>query len=156
MQQRLTNHTGPGFSDKGANTLTEIGCEAEATRTTDHKNSAAVSQHTSPGPILYTFRWPALSVAQRHISILAGQCNTLLRAFPDTGKPARLTLLLAFNNIKRLFIFLALAFLASSIGGGIAAAWNGGNYISVLIRWSLADYFGYRLCTPLILSLGNW
>lgn len=66
---------------------------------------------------------------------------------------------LAFDSIKDLFIFLAFALAVSPIGGGIGAlvaTGGGGDFGGTLMRWSLADFFGYCLFVPLVLSWRTW
>lgn len=64
-----------------------------------------------------------------------------------------------FNTIKDLFRFLAFAMVVSPIGGGIgalASTWDGGDFTGALLRWTLADFFGYCLLVPLVLGGRTW
>jgi len=64
-----------------------------------------------------------------------------------------------FTTLKELLRFLAFALLVSPIGGGIgalASTWGNGDFAGALLRWTLADFFGYCLFVPLILSGRTW
>ncbi|HKX41233.1 MAG TPA: ATP-binding protein, partial [Burkholderiaceae bacterium] len=66
---------------------------------------------------------------------------------------------LAFDNLKDLVTLLCLAALASPLGGLIGAAGAaqaGAPFGSVFLRWSLADFFGYCLLVPLVLTWPQW
>jgi len=66
---------------------------------------------------------------------------------------------LAFDRLKDLFLLLSLALLASPVGGAIGAmtaTQAGGAFGPVFLRWSLADFFGYSLCVPLVLTWRQW
>ncbi|HEY9065931.1 MAG TPA: response regulator [Burkholderiaceae bacterium] len=69
------------------------------------------------------------------------------------------TVSLAFDNLKDLFTLLFVAGLASPMGGLIGAAGAaqaGAPFASVFLRWALADFFGYCLLAPLILTWPQW
>ncbi len=66
---------------------------------------------------------------------------------------------LAFDTLNGLFTLLMFAFLASPVGGAIGAIgamMGGAPFGSVFFRWGLADFFGYCLLVPLILTWGQW
>ena len=66
---------------------------------------------------------------------------------------------LAFDNLKDLFTLLCGAGLASPLGGLIGAAGAaqaGAPFAPVFLRWSLADFFGYCLLAPLVLTWPQW
>lgn len=66
---------------------------------------------------------------------------------------------LAFDRLRDLFLLFAFALLASSVGGAIGAieaSREGGAFWTVFLRWSLADFFGYCLCVPLVLTWRQW
>ena len=56
-------------------------------------------------------------------------------------------------------IFVSLAVLASPVGGligAVGAAQTGAPFGTVLVRWGLADFFGYCLFAPLMLTWPQW
>ncbi|KQV81188.1 hypothetical protein ASC87_09670 [Rhizobacter sp. Root1221] len=66
---------------------------------------------------------------------------------------------LVFDNLKDLFTLLCGAGLASPLGGLIGAAGAaqaGAPFAPVFLRWSLADFFGYCLLAPLVLTWPQW
>ena len=66
---------------------------------------------------------------------------------------------LSFDNLKDLLTLLCVAGLASPLGGLIGAAGAaqaGAPFGPVFLRWSLADFFGYCLLAPLVLTWPQW
>ena len=66
---------------------------------------------------------------------------------------------LTFDSLKDLFALLGLALLASPVGGAIGAfgaAQSGAPFGTVLVRWGMADFFGYCLFAPLLLTWPQW
>lgn len=108
---------------------------------------------------------PSYAVAELWIGYSVGQAWTYSLA--NTAEVAGLLAILARYKIRALTfdtlsdmqaLFLAAAG-ASLVGGGLGATFatlQGGVWWPVFIRWSLADYFGYCLFVPLVLTWHAW
>lgn len=93
--------------------------------------------------------------------------NAIIYGFANVAEVASLLWLLkkttietlAFDCLRDLFVLLPLALLASSVGGVIGAleaTQASAAFGEVFLRWALADFFGYCLCAPLVLTWRNW
>ena len=63
------------------------------------------------------------------------------------------------SDLRQLGVLLVAVTAASVLGGGLGASWvaySGGSFLSTALRWALADFVGYLVFAPVILTLGDY
>ena len=65
----------------------------------------------------------------------------------------------AFNRLRDFGVLLICVAIASGLGGLLGSSWVGilgGPFAATAIRWALADFVGYIVFVPFVLTLSHW
>ncbi|GBG15001.1 histidine kinase [Novimethylophilus kurashikiensis] len=127
--------------------------------------SALLLVHKRARFITLLLAFPVFVVAERNLGYPFA--NTLVYSFANVFEVTVLLGLLkmtgmrslTFDRVRDLVAMMLLGITASLSGGMIGALGSlssGTDLLPLWIRWSLADFFGYCMCVPLVMTWRQW